>query len=95
MRLVMVIGVGLAVLGVGCAGRNVHDVPPCELFLASLYCGEVDFSTIFPESYCEPYNAMTCDMNEYFTCLADSSECDEEAGVFILSDRCPLPKCDG
>ena len=58
----------------------------------ALDCGEFDFSTVIPDGYCRFYDGMSCGTSEYFRCLYEESECDEEEGIFTLAKGCRIPE---
>ena len=74
----------------GCAGGGPRPPVVCEDYIASLECGDFDFSTIYPDDFCDTYGGEGCDFHSYFRCLADHAECED--GTFTYPP-CPLPIC--
>ncbi len=69
----------LSVLGLtACGSVGDKNVSACEDWLASMSCGDTDFSTLVS---CDVYQDTTCDVSDYFTCLTDGTTCDEATGV--------------
>ena len=91
MRWVVLIGLAIATWS-GCRFPIGHSINQCETFIASLDCGDFDFRTIYPEDFCEPFEAKDCDYSEYLTCLADGAECDSEANTYT-PPLCLPPPC--
>ncbi|MFO8072123.1 MAG: hypothetical protein R6V85_09635 [Polyangia bacterium] len=70
------------------------NVVACEDWLASLECGETDFSGLVD---CSVYADYPCDISDYFNCLAEEGSCDEDTGVYDSTgwaDCADLATCD-
>lgn len=53
---------------------EVDNMAACEDFVADLECdGGIDISMSVP---CDQFGAYTCDLTEYFDCVADAWSCD-------------------
>ena len=94
MRLVVMAALGVG-LEPGCGGAGRPPIG-CEHFLASLDCGDLDFDfrTVISEDFCSQFDELACPQPDYFICLAEESECDEETGIFTLAQTCQLTECD-
>jgi hypothetical protein len=86
--------ISLAVVGlVACGGAAKKNVAACEDFIASLDCGAFDFSSIYPDGFCEDtYGETTCDISEYFTCLTDGATCEND--IWSAPTDCTVPTCE-
>ena len=81
------------------SGRGIADKPNqafCAEFIADLErCGDFDLSTIYPEDFCDSFQA--CDYDElerYFACMAENDDCDEETDTYTPAEGCELPTCE-
>ena len=77
MRKMILLG-GLLGGLVACANAGEANVAACEDWVASMECGDTDYSTLVT---CSSYSETTCDISEYFDCLSDNTTCDEDLGV--------------
>lgn len=79
MRKVMALLVMMALLVIGVtACPSVDNVAACDDWLASMECGDYDFTAVVD---CTVYSETACDISAYFTCLADATDCDEDLGI--------------
>ena len=95
MRPVVVVGVSVVVLGSGCRVQGPHPIYLCEDFLASLDCGEFDFTAVFPDDFCDPFDpreTIGCNVSDYFVCLTDGAECVPETSTYT-PPLCLPPPC--
>ncbi len=71
-----------ALAGLLCVGLtacpSVDNVAACDEWLASLQCGDYDFSGVVD---CTVYSETACDISGYFDCLTDATDCDEDLGI--------------
>ena len=77
MRNFAILGV-VAMMAAGCGNVGKKNVEACDDWLASMACGDTDFSGLID---CGVYEETTCDVSDYFTCLSDNTTCDEDAGI--------------
>lgn len=56
-----------------CGGTD--NVGACEDYVASVSCGDYDASEFVD---CSVYEATTCDISDYFNCLADAGTCTDD-----------------
>ena len=85
MKKVFVAACALAVLGLALSACPSFDnVAACEEWLASMECGDQDFSGLVD---CEIYSADSypCDVADYFNCLTDNGSCDDALGIYDSS----------
>ncbi len=61
---------------------GAQNVAACEEWLASMSCGDTDYSTLVS---CDAYEEITCDVSDYFDCLTENTTCDEDLGVADLT----------
>ena len=90
----------------GCADDeedSFDNVSACQNYVDSLECGDFDPSTIYGSTFCEDtYGGLTtCDISDYFNCLADNTECIEDdpvLGDYLdqsgTTDCASLANCD-
>jgi hypothetical protein len=62
----------LAVVGCGGGGGAADNVAACKSFVEKVKCGTVDISS---QVNCDAYSATTCDISDYFDCLATKYVC--------------------
>ncbi len=73
---------------------DADNVGACEDWLASMECGDYDFSEVVD---CSAYADYPCDISDYFDCLAENGSCDEDTGVYDSSgwgDCADLASCE-
>jgi hypothetical protein len=58
------------------------NVQACEAWLASLDCGDINFEGLVD---CSIYAEFDCDVADYFDCLVETGECDEDLGIYDSS----------
>jgi hypothetical protein len=77
--------------GDGGDGGGAGNVAACEAYVDSIDCGDVDLGSMVT---CADYEAVTCDVSEYFNCLADNTVCTD--GQLDLSGwaNCTAPTCE-
>jgi len=73
--------VGALVMASACS-KGKKNVAACEDWLASMSCGDTDYTTLVS---CDAYEETTCDISEYFDCLTENTTCDEDLGVADMS----------
>jgi hypothetical protein len=76
------------------SSSGADNVGACEDWLASMECGDYDFSELVD---CSIYSDTPCDISDYFDCLAENGSCDEDTGVYDSSgwaDCADLASCD-
>ena len=78
----------------GCSESPRDATMACYDFLASLDCGEFDFSTVYPDSFCQRFEVVMCDPSDYLVCIIDNSSCVD--GVYTAPPLgfCQIPACD-
>jgi hypothetical protein len=59
------------------------NVAACEDWLSAMECGDTDFSQLVS---CDVYVNTSCDISDYFDCLAEETSCDEETGIVDTSE---------
>ena len=84
-------GLGLSALGSGCSRYSGRSPDACPAFIASLDCGDFDFSTVFPDGFCDPFYVRDCDFSDYFICLEEGAECDAETSTYTVPPCLPPP----
>lgn len=72
----------LASLALALSACGYDNVGACEDWVASMECGDYDYSSVVDCSVYEDYN---CDVADYFDCLTDNTTCDDATGVADMS----------
>ncbi|MGE0868047.1 MAG: hypothetical protein AB7P03_05790 [Kofleriaceae bacterium] len=79
-----------------CGGSDETDnVAACEAFVEQVKCGSIDISN---QANCSAYAQTTCDISDYFDCLADKYVCVngmyDEAKLATLDECIPKSSCN-
>ena len=77
-------------------GAGYDNVAACEAWLESMECGDQDFDGLVDCSI-YAYENYPCNVADYFDCLAEEGECDEDLGIYDSSgwtDCVDLAACD-
>ncbi len=54
------------------------NVQACEEWVGSFSCGDYYLSGVVD---CSVYSETVCDVSDYFDCLAENTDCDEDLGI--------------
>ncbi len=68
----------------------VDNVAACEDFIAEFDCNTLDLSMYL---MCDLYAQTTCDIADYFDCLADEATCDAAAFSTAATNCASLATC--
>lgn len=84
MRTILaVIALSTGLIGCNYGKRNAEAcedwIEAMDDLMAGTECEGTDFSLLL-QGGCESYEDSRCDISEYFTCLEDNTECNEESG---------------
>jgi hypothetical protein len=79
---------------VACGSDDPDNVGACREFVEAVECGTSNVSAQYP---CENFASTTCDIADYFDCLADKYVCVngmyDSAKLAMVTECAPLASC--
>jgi hypothetical protein len=71
-------------------GGAIDNVAACEDFVDAWDCGDIDVAQFV---MCSAYENVTCDVADYFQCLADETTCDISSLMSAVNSCASLASC--